>query len=134
MDRALTVCAFKNYLLTLNIQKKLLSWSSREDKPGTRVAATKTAHPPPHPPPPPPPLLIVAQRLWNLTITLSYYWFLAKAEKRWRNNEKLLSSLRDRVMAAKDKFILQLNLVGSSSSQTFFIIVFMKRDFVESVL
>ena len=73
MDRALTVCAFKNYLLTLNIQKKLLSWSSREDKPGTRVAATKTAHPPPHPPPPPPPLLIVAQRLWNLTITLSYY-------------------------------------------------------------
>ena len=37
-------------------------------------------------------------------------------------------------MAAKDKFILQLNLVGSSSSQTFVIIVFMKRDFVESVL
>ena len=44
------------------------------------------------------------------------------------------SLLRDWVMIAKDKFILQISLVGSSSFQTFFIIVFMKRDFVESVL
>ena len=68
MDRALTVCAFKNYLLTLNIQKKLLSWSSREDKPGTRVAATKTAHPPPHPPPPTPALNCSSE-----TLELNYY-------------------------------------------------------------
>ena len=102
--------------------------SAREDKPRTRLAATKTVHSPPSPPPDT--LFTVAQWLWNLTITISYYCFLAKAEKHWRNSEKLLSRLSDWVMFAKDKFILQLNLVGSSSSQTFFIIVFIKRDFV----
>ena len=45
----------------------------------TRLAATKL--PTPQTPPPPTPIIIVAERLWNLTITLSYYSFLAKAEK-----------------------------------------------------
>ena len=84
----------------------------------TRLAATKL--PTPQTPPPPPPLIIGAQRLWNLTITLSYYSFLAKAEKHWSKNHKLLSRLSDCIMVAKDKqLILQLNLVGSSCSQTF---------------
>ena len=55
----------------------------------TRLAATKL----PTPQTPPPPLIIVAQRLWNLTITLSYYSFLAKPEKHWSKNHKLLSRL-----------------------------------------
>ena len=71
-----------------------------------------------------------AFRARERSTTISYYCFLAKAEEHWRNNEKLLSRWSDWVMFAKDKFILQLNLVGSSSSQTFFIIVFIKREFV----
>ena len=89
----------------------------------TRLAATKL----PTPQTPPPPLIIVAQRLWNLTITLSYYSFLAEAEKHWSKNHKLLSRLSDWIMVAKDKqFILQFNLVGSSCSQTFFDYCFLK--------
>ena len=49
MDHAGTICVFKNHLLTLKIQKKLWPWSSRVDKPGTRLAATKIAN---HPLPP----------------------------------------------------------------------------------
>ena len=89
----------------------------------TRLAATKL----PTPQTPPPPLIIVAQRLWNLTITLSYYSFLAKAEKHRSKNHKLLSRLSDWIMVAKDKqFILQFSLVGSSCSQTFFDYCFLK--------
>ena len=92
----------------------------------TRLAATKL----PTPQTPPPPLIIVAQRLWNLTITLSYYSFLAKAEKHWSKNHKLLSRLSDWIMVAKDKqFILQLNLVGSSCSQTVFNYCFHETGF-----
>ena len=92
----------------------------------TRLAATKL----PTPQTPPPPLIIVAQRLWNLTITLSYYSFLAKAEKHWSKNHKLLSRLSDWIMVAKDKqFILQLNLVGSSCFQTVFNYCFHETGF-----
>ena len=92
----------------------------------TRLAATKL----PTPQTPPPPLIIVAQRLWNLTITLSYYSFLAKAEKHWSKNHKLLSRLSDWIMVAKHKqFILQLNLVGSSCSQTVFNYCFHETGF-----
>ena len=92
----------------------------------TRRAATKL----PTPQTPPPPLIIVAQRLWNLTITLSYYSFLAKAEKHWSKNHKLLSKLSDWIMVAKHKqFILQLNLVGSFCSQTVFNYCFHETGF-----
>ena len=94
----------------------------------TRLAATKL--PIPQTPPPLPLLIIVAQRLWNLTITLSYYSFLAKAEKHWSKNHKLLSRLSDWIMVAKHKqFILQLNLVGSSCSQTVFNYCFHETGF-----
>ena len=53
---------------------------------------------------PTPPVFIVAQRVWNLSSTVSYYCFLAKAEKHWRNNENLLSILSDWV-GCRDKFI-----------------------------
>ena len=51
----------------------------------------------------------------NLSITFSYYWLLsAKAWKFCRNNCKFLSGLNDWVMVAQHKFILQLDLIGSS--------------------
>ena len=47
----------------------IMDINARGDKPRTRLAATKTAHPPP-PPHPPDTLFTVAQRLWNLTINV----------------------------------------------------------------
>ena len=68
-SRMNNLCIFKLSFNAKDSEETLImDINAREDKPRTRLAATKTVHPPP--PPPPDTLFTVAQRLWNLTINV----------------------------------------------------------------